>query len=285
MRIAISADIEGVSGLVTDREMGYPRQFNGNPTTSPDYLKACRWLTEDINAAVAGAKEAGATSFVVHDSHGTNLRNINVDDLDPDVAFVAGRPVIFYEAEDLQSGFDGTFLVGMHARAGQKGVLSHILDWPLLQEVRINGLPVGESQVTAALAGYYQIPTLLITGDDVICNEVKEWAGGQIETAVVKYAFSRYAARCLPLKQARQVICEAAYRAVKRIQDTPPSTFQTPSRLEVVLQDREVARYVSWMPEVEYDGNCTVAYTSNDFLRVYKTLCAMFWIATSQINP
>lgn len=286
LKILISADIEGISGLVSDREMGYPKQAIGDAEANPDYLKARRWLTEDINAAIEGAKAGGATSFVVHDSHGLNYRNIILDDLDPAAEYVAGRPVIFYEYDDLaENSYAGAFMVGMHARAGQKGIISHILDWPLIREVRLNGEPVGESHVTAALAGYYGIPTLLITGDDVICNEVKAWTHGQIETAIVKKSFSRYAARCLPLKEARDKIREAACRAVQRIEEIQSCRYSAPIELEVDLNDREIARYISWMPLVEYDGNNTVMYTGDDFLNVYKVLCAMLWIASSRLSP
>jgi D-amino peptidase len=286
MKILISADIEGTAGLVSDREIGYPKQVIGDPEASPDYLKARKWLTEDINAAIAGARAGGATSFVVHDTHGLNYRNIVLDDLDPEVEYVAGRPMIFYEYPDLEDhAYDGAFMIGMHARAGQKGIISHVLDWPLLREVRLNHQPVGESQITAALAGYYGIPTVLITGDDLICNEVKAWTNGQIETAIVKKSFSRYAARCLPLVKARNLIQEAARRAVQRIHEIQPSRYADPIRLEVDFNDREIARDVSWMPQIEYDGDCTAAYEGADFLKVYQVLCAMFWIATSHLSP
>jgi D-amino peptidase len=285
MKIVISADIEGIAGLVSDREIGYPRHTIGDPQESPDYLKARKWLTEDINAAIEGAKAGGATSFVVHDTHGSNYRNINLDDLNPAAEYVGGIPMTFYEYPDLEENkYDGAFMIGMHARAGQKGILSHVLDWPLLREVRINTLPVGESQITAALAGYYGIPTVLITGDDLICNEVKAWTNGQIETAIVKKSFSRYAARCLPLKEARNMIKEAACRAVQRIKEIQPGRFAYPIRLEVDFNDRESARYVSWMPQIEYDGDCTVAFTGADFLKVFQVLCAMYCIAASQHN-
>jgi D-amino peptidase len=286
MKILISTDIEGIAGLVSDREIGYPKQAIGDPEANPDYLKARRWLTEDINAAIQGARAGGATSFVVHDTHGMNYRNINLDDLDPAAEYVGGRPVIFYEFDDLATNaYAGAFMIGMHARAGQKGIISHILDWPLLREVRINGEPVGESQVTAALAGYYGIPTLMISGDDVICNEIKRWTNNQIETAVVKTSFSRYSARCLPLGEARDRIREAACRAVQRIAEIQPSRYPAPIRLEVDFNDREIARYVSWMPQVETDGDSTAAYTGKDFLQVYKALCAMLWIASSRLSP
>ena len=132
--------------------------------------------------------------------------------------------------EDLDESYDAAFLIGMHARAGLPGVISHILDWPLLQEW-LNGEPVGESQVTVALASYYNIPTVLITGDDLVCQEIKDWTGGQIETAVVKKALTRYAARCLPLGEARARIREAARQAVRTAWErSPRGGMRDPSR-------------------------------------------------------
>jgi len=285
MKILISADMEGASGIATSRECGYPSRPVGDPEANPDYLTGRRWLTGDVNAAVEGALDAGATSFVLHDSHGLDYRNVVFDELHPAVEVVRGAPIIFFELGDLNDSYDAVFLIAMHARAGQSALRSHVLSWPLLREVRINGQPVGESEITAALAGHFGIPTVLITGDDVVCEEMRASTGGQIETAVVKYSLSRYAARCLPLTTARQRIREAAYRAVKRIGEIEPFRYTPPITLEVDLNDRQVAWYISWMPEVQYNGDRTVSYTGDDFLSVYQALMAMFWIATSQLNP
>ncbi len=285
MKILISVDMEGASGIVTGRETGYPRHPVSDPQTTPDYLAGRRWLTGDVNAAIEGAMEAGATAFVLHDSHGFDYRNVDLDELHPAVEVIRGLPIIFYEYEDLDDSYDAAFLIAMHARAGQPGVLSHVLDWPLLREVRINGQPVGESEITAALAGHFGIPTVLITGDDVVCAEMAAWTGGQIETAVVKKSLSRYAVRCLPLAEARERIRQAARRAVERIGEIQPRRYEPPITLEVDFEDRQVAWYVSWMPQVEYDGDGTVSYTDDDFLNVYKSLLAMLWIAESRLSP
>jgi len=286
MKIVISVDMEGASGIVTGRETGYPRVAAGDPEATPDYLTARDWLTADVNAAVEGAIEAGATGFVLHDTHGCDRRNVVLDQLHPAVEVVRGAPIIFFDYRDLStSSYDAAFLIAMHARAGEAGVISHVLDWPLLREVRVNGQPVGESQLTAALAGHYGIPTVLITGDNVVCNDMKAWTRGQIQTAAVKQSLSRYAVRCLPLEEARRRIRQAAYDAVKNAGKATPMRFEPPITLEVELADREVAWYVSWMPGIGHDGDRTVSFTGGDFLEVYKALLAMFWIATSALNP
>jgi D-amino peptidase len=285
MRILISVDMEGASGIASSRETGYPRRPVGDPESTPDYLSGRQWLTGDVNAAVEGAIEAGATSFVVHDTHGLDRRNVILDELHPAVEVIRGMPIIFFEYPDLSRSYDAAFLIAMHSRSGRAGILSHVLDWPLMREVRINGLPVGEGEITAALAGHFDIPSVLVTGDDVVCEEMSASTGGQIETAVVKYSLSRYAARCLPLTTAREHIRQAAHRAVQRIAEIKPLRYELPTTLEVDFNDRQVAWYASWMPAVRYDGDRTVAYVGDDFLSVYKALLAMFWIATSDLNP
>jgi D-amino peptidase len=163
----------------------------------------------------------------------------------------------------------------MHARAGQAGVISHVIDWPRITEVRVNGMPVSEAHLTIGLAEHFHIPCVLVTGDNVICGEVSEWLHGGIETAVVKRSFSRYSARCLVLKKTQALIREAAYRAMKSIQEFKREHFDKPLSLEADFTDRQVARYVSWMPQLKYDGDRTVSYEAEDFLSLHKTLFAM----------
>lgn len=285
MKILISVDIEGASGIVSAREVGYPRQPVGDPQSNPDYLVARQWLTADVNAAVEGAIEAGATRFVLHDTHGLDYRNVVMDELHPAVEVVRGMPVIFYEYDDLDTSYDAAFLIALHSRAGTAGLFSHVLSWPLLRDVRLNGQPVGEGEITTELAAQFGIPTVLITGDNMVCDEMKSWTGGKIETAVVKQSLSRYAAHCLPLGEARGLIHQAAYRAVQGIADNRVSHCEAPFTIEVTLSNREIARYVAWMPGVNYDGDSTVSYTDDDFLTVYKAFLAMFWIALSGGNP
>jgi D-amino peptidase len=285
MRIVISVDMEGASGVARERETGYPRGLAGDPEATPDYLTARKWLTADVNAAVEGAIEAGATSFVLHDSHGSDRRNVVLDELHPAVEVVRGMPVVFYDYRDLGSSFDAAFMIAMHARAGEAGIISHVLDWPLMQDVRLNGESVGEAQITAALAGYYGIPTVLVTGDNLICEEYSQWVKGEVETAVVKHSLSRYAVRCLPLETARKRIREAAFRAVKRVGDIRPISIVGPVSLEVAFASQEIAWYVSWMPAVEYDGARTVCFRGDDMLSVYKALLAMYWIGSNGVNP
>lgn len=284
MKILISADMEGASGIISARECAIPYQAAGDPLVHPSYFDGKRWLTQDINVAVEGAMEAGATEFVLHDSHGLDYPNVNLEELHPSVEVVRGMPIVFYEPADLDPSYDAAFMIAMHAGPGEPGLISHALDWPSIRQIRFNGKPVGEEQITAAMAGYYEIPTVLITGDDLVCNSMKTWTGGQIETAIVKKSFSRYSGRLMPFAKAHELIRKAAQRAVERKGDIKPFKFETPITLEVDLIDRQVAWYASWMPQIKYDGGYTVSYTDKDFMHIYNALNAILWIVNSKLN-
>ncbi len=272
MRILISADLEGATGVVSLKETGDASQA------------ARRWLTGDVNAAVEGAMEAGATSFVLHDGHRLGQGTVLLDELHPAVEVVCGRPIILCEETDLARGYDGAFMIGMHARPGTPAVCCHFLIYPLVREVRLNGQPVGEAELTALLAGAYGIPTLLVTGDDRVCLDVQRWSGGKIEAAVVKYALSRDTARCLPLIEARERIRVAARQAVEHLAKARIFAPTSAPDLELELDEREAARRVAWMPQVGYDGERTLRYSDRDFRQIYRTLLAMLAIATSSLG-
>jgi D-amino peptidase len=142
MRIVISADIEGASGYASGAEGGFPDRSPIPGESHPDYQRMKHLLTGDINAAIEGALEAAPSGqpaeFVVHDTHGLDYRNVLIEELHPAAYLVKGRPIIFFDHRDLASGYDAAFFVGMHARGGEAAMRSHVLDWPLIQEIRIN---------------------------------------------------------------------------------------------------------------------------------------------------
>jgi D-amino peptidase len=285
MKIAISADIEGATGYAGGTEGGFPANYAGPGETHPDYMRQRLLLTADINAAIEGAIEAGAETFVVHDTHGLDMRNVLIEELNPAASLVKGRPIIFFDHRDLDEGYDLAFYIGMHARSGEAAMRSHVLDWPRITEIRINGLPASESHITAALAGHFGIRSGLITGDDAICAEIRAWSGDTIETAVTKYSLSRYAARCVGVLESQDRIRKAARAAVEQADRMPVSGYDFPITMEVEFLDREVAYTCSWMPEVRYDGNRVVSYTNDSFLAIHEFLLAAFWIGASKLNP
>ena len=271
MRIVISLDMEGISGTV-----GFKQIVAG----SPEFERAQRLATGDVNAAIAGARQAGATRFFIHDTHWLDEINVLIDELDESAEYVGGQPLLLWE--DLSPDYDAAFLIGYHGRAGQPGIMSHVFS-DLVCDLRLNGQSAGEGALAAALAGYHDIPTVLVSGDDYVCADMRLWCP-TIETAQTKVSITRYAARCLPLKEARASIKDAARRAVVGLANHRPLKIQPPITLEVRWRNNQTARSVALMPGVELVGLETTRFTHDDFAEVDRALKAMLHIALSPLN-
>jgi D-amino peptidase len=271
MRIAISVDMEGISGTVSFKQI---------MATNPGFERAQRLATTDVNAAIAGARQAGATRFFVHDTHWLDEINLLIDELDESAEYVGGQPLLLWE--DLGAEYDAAFLIGYHARAGQPGIMSHVYS-DLICDVRLNGKSVGEGVLAAALAGYYDIPTILVSGDDQVCIEMRTWCPA-IEAAETKVSITRYATRCLPVKEAQANIKEAARQAVTGLVNHEPLKIQAPITLEVRWRNQQTARSVALMPGVEHKEQEATSFTHNDFAEVDRALKAMLHIALSPVN-
>ena len=232
MRIFVSVDMEGVSGVTRWADVA---------TRGQDYQRARSWMTADVNAAVAGARAAGATEFVVEENHGVEmLCNLVLDEIDPEVDVVRGQPrggATTMAA--LDDSFDAMFLVGHHAAAGDyPGVCAHTISYGSYQDVRLDGRSISEGEIFALAAAQRGVPTALITGDDVVAGIMQKLCPG-IETAPIKRALSREAAVIIPPVRAQRVIQAAATRAVERVRsgaiDAPEP--HPPFPLEVELRE------------------------------------------------
>jgi D-amino peptidase len=172
VRVHVISDIEGVAGIVKWGQAG---------GDSPLYQEARRLYTEEINAAVRGAKVAGATEIVVMDCHGAGgeytFNSLVADQLDPDCEFVVQNEWTEYTAF-LESGCDAALFIGMHAMAGTPdGVLSHTVSGQAWQSLKFNGTLVGETGINAALCGNWDCPVVLVTGDRAVCREATALLG------------------------------------------------------------------------------------------------------------
>src|SRR4051812_37048616 len=181
MRVLIMSDMEGVSGIVV-----WDQVTGGKPM----YEECRRLYTEEINAAVRGAKAAGATEIVVVDCHGAGgpwtFNSLVPELLDPDCDWVAHHAWSRY-TEMLEKGCDAALFVGMHAKAGTAdGVMSHTISTTTWQNLWFNQQSVGETGINAALCGHYGVPVLLVTGDEATCREATALLGPVLATVPVK---------------------------------------------------------------------------------------------------
>lgn len=266
----ISADMEGATG-VTNLEDVVQGQ--------PEYGRFRRLMTGDVNAAVAGAFEAGATEVLVNDSH-WSMRNILIEELDPRAELISGirKPLCMMEGLGIDT--DAVFLVGYHARAGtDRGVFNHTMYGREVLEVRVNGQPVGEAALNAAIAGAYGVPVALVAGDDKACAEVRGFLGDRVETVAVKVGIDRFTARCLPPSEAQRRIREAAARALRRLPELEPYLFRGPASFEIDFLSSAASEIALLIPGVTKTSARTIAFERPDYLEAFKLSLACMALA------
>lgn len=264
MKIFISADMEGVGGIVDWKQ---------------DEAACCRLMTAEVNAAVEGAFEAGASKVVVNDSHG-DMRNIPIEMLDPRATLISGGGKRMSMMEGLDDSFDAVFLIGYHARIGtDDAVLNHT--WTgFIQELSINREPFGETELNSALAGFYGVPVALLTGDQAVVEQAGKVVSNG-EKVIVKYGVGRYAAKCIHPKAAREKIRAAAASAVLKTGQLHPFVVEPPVEVRLTFDRSAQADLASIMPGAVKTSPMTVSYSAGDYLTAYRAFMAMVRLAGS----
>lgn len=262
LKIYISADMEGVVGTVTGEQLG-PSGF--------EYEQARRWMTEEVNAAIRGARAAGATEILISDSHG-NGQNLLLDELPEDVRVIRSWPRPLSMMAGIDDTFDGAIFIGYHASTdNSKGVRAHTMSSARLTSVKLNGVPVPETGLNAAVAGYFGVPVIMISGDDVIAEEATALIG-DVETAIVKQAYGFHAAETLMPAAAYRLIEQTAARAVGRIDDFRPWELGGPIELEVSFKNYRPVEALEYLEIVERIDSHTIRYTGPDMIAVSNFL-------------
>ncbi|MEV6803591.1 M55 family metallopeptidase [Streptomyces sp. NPDC051132] len=271
MRIYISVDMEGVTGLVDAEDV----QPGGR-----DYERGRALMAEDVNAAVRGALAAGATGVLVNDAHGP-MRNILPEALHPAARLVRGRPKRMGMLEGLTGEYDAALCVGYHARAGTPGVLSHSFMGHEIEDMWLDGRPAGEIGLAHATAAALGVPVVALTGDDAACAEMTEW-DASVVTVPVKYARDRFAAELRPAAEARAAIEEAVAAALTRVPDRPAPPVSE-ATLTVRWQSASVAAVLLGIPGVTADDARTVRATG-PLPALYRQFGVWTRVATALTN-
>ncbi|MBK9713155.1 MAG: M55 family metallopeptidase [Kouleothrix sp.] len=257
MRVYISADMEGISGVV-----------HGDQTEpgAREYDRACALMLGEVNAAVEGALAAGATTVLVNDSH-WNMRNLRLEDLHPAAELISGSPKPFSMVQGLDDSFDAALFVGYHAMSGSSPASIDHTYTDAIHHVWVNGREVGEIGINALFAGHHGVPVALVTGDQMATAEARELLG-EVTTVQVKQAYSRSAARCLPVGEARRLIREGAQAALAR--PGQPLRPESPVALAVEFVKSSQAEMAALMPGSERAGPRTVQFTHASYVEVYR---------------
>jgi len=266
MKVYISVDMEGIAGI------SHP-----NPTGRGDsgYPAAVELMVGEANAAIEGALAAGADEILVNDSHG-GMYNLRPADLHPAARVLQGQKAWSMVAgAGPEAGFDVALFIGYHARAGHPtGTIAHTYsDRPTLSQ--LNGRPVGETGLNAAILGAWGIPVGLVAGDDALAGEVADWLPWA-ERVVVKTGFGGNAAASVHPTIARDLIRGGAERAVQRAAagDLQPLVVGPPVVVEVDYRNAIAADYAAIVPGAERVGDRGVRFEAPDAETAYRAFLA-----------
>jgi len=260
MKIYISADIEGISGVV-DRSQLSPEGY--------DYSRARKLMTAEVNAAIRGAKEGGAVEILINDSHGP-MTNLLIEELDQEARLITGHQKHLGMMQGIDQSFDAVILVGYHARHNTSGVLAHSYHGRVVTEICLNGKAVGEFEFNSLLAGYFNVPVVFVTGDDVLAGQVSAF-NAEIQSVVVKEAISRYTANCLHPKKIHEQIESQIKHVLKNDQSRiKPCKLDGPVEIEMAFMNSGMAENALLMPGVEMVSPNRVKYLAKDILEAYK---------------
>jgi D-amino peptidase len=265
MRVHVISDMEGVAGIVKWE------QVSGGEAL---YEEGRKLYTQEINAAVRGAKAAGATEIVVMDCHGAGkgwtFNSLTPEDLDPACEYVVQDEWTEY-TEFLEQGCDAALFVGMHARAGTtKGVMAHTISGRDYQNLWFNDTLVGETGINAALCGTWNCPVLLVTGDEATCVEGRELLGEGLTTVVVKHGFGAHSARMLTPGRAREAIEEGAKRALSDVSAVAPWNPGRPCEIKAEFKNTVEPDKLRFRPGVERVDDRTIVSRADTWWEAWQ---------------
>lgn len=231
-KIYILTDLEGISGVykfAQTREKGTPLN-----------IQACEYFMDDLAAVIKGLKDGGATEILVLDGHGNQC--IIPDMMIPGAKYITGLP------RPANYGMDSTFIgmvqLGAHAMMGTKdGVLNHTQNSRAEKRFWYNGVECGEIVQVALIAGYYNIPTIMVTGDEATCREARRFLGDKIITVATKKGIAREAAVLYPFEETHKALYEGAKKAMEVIKDCKPYRMDLPIKGKLQYIEQTNASY------------------------------------------
>ncbi len=260
MKIYISADMEGVVGAVTAEQLG-PTGF--------EYQRFREFMTQEVNAAIEAAVEAGATEIVVSDSHG-NGQNLLIEKLPKNILLVRGFPRPLVMMQGIDATFDGAIFLGYHSgTTNPQGVRAHTMSSARLADVRLNNISMSEGGVNAAIAGHFNVPIIMVSGDDAAVKEVTALLG-DVEGAVVKWNYGFHSAMTMMPEAAYALIREKVKKAIGRIKAFKPYKLKTPVQLDVRFKNYRPSEVLSYLSIVERTDAHSIRFMGKDMIEVSK---------------
>jgi len=258
MKIFISADLEGVNGVISPGDI-IPGEAG--------YEASRILMTEEVNAVIEGCFQAGATEITVCDSHEI-AQNLRYDLLDERVSLISGGTRDGSMVHSIDSSYDGLILLGHHAMFGtQNAVLDHTYDQYMIRELKVNGIALGEFGLNSLVAAERGVPVIMTSGDDALEKEAKALCP-EVEVAVVKKAEGRFCAKCLPKAVSRRLLTDTAFKAVSSLAQRHCMAIPESPVLEITFQQTCMADGTMRVKNIRRTGPMTVEYTCTSMSEV-----------------
>jgi len=274
MKLFLSTDFEGTSGIVAWEQI-----MEGQA----EYAQGRKLLTDEVNAVITGAQDAGASEFVVNDAHSV-MRNLHPQDLAGRATLITGRHKPLYMMQGLDDSFDGACFVSYHGSIGaEHAVLSHTYNPGAIWEVRINGEVVGESGLNALVAAHYGVPIIFVSGDEATANEAQLIAP-EAEKVIVKQSLGRFAAAHIHPAIACEMLRVGAARAVQNISAMLPPSFTLPVTIEITFLVADMAEMACWIRDVERVSARTVQLVGENLLDLYRTFVTVVMLTRGLVD-
>lgn len=262
LKVYISADMEGLVGAVSGDQLG-PGAF--------EYQKFREIMTQEVNAAIRGARAAGATEIVVSDSHG-NGQNLLIDQLPEDILLVRSWPRELGMMHGIDGSFHAAILIGYHSGTDNvEGVRAHTFSSANYASVKLNGRAMSEGGFSAAIAGHFGVPVVMVSGDDAAVAEVQGQVG-PMEGAVVKWNHGFHSATTMMPAAAYRLIEETARRAVEGRARMPVFRVDTPATLDLTFKNYLPAEVLAYLPNVDRVDSHTIRFVAADMVEMSRFL-------------
>lgn len=262
LKVYISADMEGVVGVVTSDQLG-PNGF--------EYALFRQIMTNEVNAAIEAAREMGATEILVSDSHG-NGENLLIEQLPADIQLIRSWPRPLMMMEGIDASFDAVIFIGYHASTtNTRGVRAHTMSSANLTAIRLNGVDMMEASINAAIAGDFGVPVVMISGDDAVVEEAQQLIG-DMEGAIVKWSLGFHSARTLMPEASYALIKERVRAALGRLDDFRPYRMDGPVELEISFKNYMPAELMAYLPNVDRVDAHTIRFVGRNMVEISRFL-------------
>jgi D-amino peptidase len=265
----MSVDIEGVTGVVSFSQCGGPTRDNY------DFAFARRMMTHDVNAAIRGARSSGATEIVVKDSH-AGCKNLLIDELEAGVRLISGIGAgTNGMMEGIDESFDAAMLVGYHATCGALGgLMEHALVGGL-HRFWLNGEVAGEIAVSAASAGAFSVPLVLVTSDQAGCQEALDCLP-DVRIYATKTGFGRSMGEMKHPSETGKGIEAAARDAVAAASAIRPYRVSEPVTMRMEFRTTQEAEHAATLEGVSRLDAYTIELTRDTFLQAHRAAYNVF---------